>query len=131
MKQRLINIAVWLAIFLCGGLLATMLAYPALAQEAGTGIICDEQWQVEKYAKLVTVESRNIEALEEVNGGTNACAIVQVVYMRGPTVSQVQNPQGVFDVVEIVVIGANLGVGFRPVPPFKQFTLFKMEGQPI
>lgn len=129
-RQRWIDALCWIALFPLGAIVVCFLAWPALAQEAGTGIICDEQEQVEKYAKLATDQNHNAEVLNEVNGDTNACAIVQVVYLRGPTVSQVQNPQGEFDVVEITVIGANLGQGFLPTPPFKQFTLFKKEGQP-
>lgn len=132
MKARLIDAIIWLAIFCCAGVLSAFLSYPAWAQEAGTGIICDEQRQVEKFSALVTEDMQsNVSALTEVNGGTNACAIVNVVYVRGPTVSQVSNPQGLFEVVEITVIGADLGIGYRPVPPFKQFTLFKIAGQAI
>lgn len=124
--QKLKDAALWLAIFLCGGLLACMLAYPALAQEAGTGIICDTPQQTEQYVSLAAAKVSNSEAIQQINGTTHACGIISVAYLRGAEVSRVRNSAGTFVVVGILVIAADIGMGLQPVTPLMQYTVFRI-----
>lgn len=112
-------------------LLAILACFPAssMAQEAGTGLICDTADELREVIRLAN-ESRNFEAsVEKVNNGTNACAVAAVAFFRGDTVATVQTPDGKRDIVEIVVIGVILPQGFHPTTPLKQYTLFKAVGE--
>lgn len=129
MKKRFIDAAVWIAIFLCGSLLASMLAFPAFAQETGRGVVCDEAKEVEQFLTLASTQSSD-EAIKQVNGSTQACAIVTVAFVRGPEVSQVRLAGGTYAIVEITIIAAYLGMGFQSIPPLKQYSAFRVQEEP-
>src|SRR5205085_2109526 len=114
--QRLIATLVWIGIAVCAGFLASALAFPAWAQEveAGQGLLCDTTDEVEKYLALAVATNSSETALQEVNGGTNACAIAKVAFMRGAEVKQVRTSHGTFAVVQITIVGADLGRGLLP-----------------
>ena len=85
MKQRLLDALVWMGIAACCGFPSCALAYPALSQEPGRGIICDEAADVEKFLTPAS-STQSAEAISQVNDATNACAIVTVAFVRGAEV---------------------------------------------
>jgi len=107
-------------------LLMALLPSVALAQEVhvGTGLICDTQAQVEQFVALSNEGVATEAAVERINAGTNGCAVLAVAYIRGDRVGEVRTKQGLAEVVHIIVVGVNVGMGWVRGPPLAQFTLF-------
>ena len=124
--KRLLDTLVWLGIFLCGTLLACMLAYPALAQERGTGIICDTEAQLRQYAAIAE-EPDAIQTVNTEAGDESACGMVTVAFFVGDSHGQVRTPLGAFAVTEILVVGAHMPQGWVKIKPLTQFTLFRVK----
>jgi hypothetical protein len=84
--------------------------------EYDTGAICDTQNQAERLAML------------DINGEiTEACAVEKVAFVRGAVLGTARNKAESFAVVEILVVGLDLGSGFRPVEPKVYFKLDKID----
>ena len=105
-------------------LFLVLFCFPSEAQqvETGFGLICDTQAQVEQFVHEFTTTP---ETLTKVNNGGNPCGVLAAAFVRGKKVSQVRNSQGAFDVVEIMVVGYQLEIGWVRIPPLVQYTLYK------
>ena len=121
---------------LIGSLLILVVALPAMAQEIGTGLLCNTQAQVEKVVAL-TQETHSLQAtLAVVNAETpdekNVCGVATVAYIKGKTVKAgVRSIDGVRDIVEITVVGYVVNGLVVFLPPTIQYTLFASKGEDI
>ena len=61
---------------------------------------------------------------EEAN--PNACAIMNVAYMRGTQVGMARHGENTFEIVHILVVGVETGNGILPVRPAAYFSLFEV-----
>ncbi len=111
-------------------LLAAQFCAPAQASdyEVGESLVCDTQGQVERFVAHFTGDApaavRTVNT-EEHNPG--ACAIVNVAYMRGPSIGMVRHGENAFEIVRILVIGVESADGIRPVQPSAFFSLFSVK----
>ena len=108
--------------------LASFIAFPAAAQEVktGVGLICDTQEQVVQFVE--NFKGDQDAALKLVNETANVCGIMGVAYFEGERVTQVTTPQGIADVVQIMVIAVNIGGGWIQGTPMLQYTLVLLKG---
>ena len=105
----------------------TAINYPVQAQEAqmGVGLVCDSPAQITRF--LEVVEDDREVAIEQVNAEakSNACGIVPVAFVAGPVHSTVRSKQGPLQIVSILVVAVNNGVGWMTISPHRRFTVFK------
>lgn len=125
--RRVTDLLCWLGLFLC------LAVAPVAAQvQFGTGVICDTVEQVESFAVHSAKGEDTVKAIASVNTEANsehACGYVMVAFVEGPEAKQLVKGDNAVRIVEIMVVGVNLGHGWRPTVPFKQFTAFNMEGK--
>jgi hypothetical protein len=111
-------------------LLFLPLTFPARAHdiEYDTGAICDTQKQAERLAMLLDGNEHTAVAMvnaEERN--PSACAVETVAFVRGASLITARTAAEAFAVIEILVVGADLGNGFRSVAPGAYFMLVKID----
>ena len=100
----------------------------ALDTEYNTGIICDTQKQAERLAKLL--DGNEHTAIAIVNAeerDPRACAVESVAFVRGASLATARSRVETFAVVEILVVGVDLGSGFQSVAPSAYFMLVKID----
>lgn len=127
--RRILDAAVWLAIFLCGGLLAAMLAYPVFAQEIllGKGLVCNTAEQVEEFIVLASNDAE--DALKQVNEkahDASACGILSVAFIEGDVVKTITGEHA-GRIVQIGIVGVEVNGGWLHIKPFVQFTFYVTE----
>ena len=76
-----------------------------LDTEYDTGVICETQKQAERLAVLVET----------------------VAFVRGASLATARSRADTFAVVEILVVGVDLGSGFQSIPPGAYFMLVKID----
>jgi hypothetical protein len=113
-------------------LAALALTTPARAYdiEYGTGAICNTENQAERLAVL----SGNEDATTVINteeGGGAVCAVESVAFVRGAVLGTARSKAEAFAVVEILVVGADLGNGYRSVQPKVYFMLDKIDERDV
>jgi hypothetical protein len=106
------------------------LTLPARAHdiEYDTGPICDTQKQAERLAGLL--DGNDHTAIAVVNaeeGDPSACAVETMAFVRGASLGTARSKADAFAVVEILVVGVDLGSGFRSVKPGTYFMLVKID----
>jgi hypothetical protein len=111
-------------------LLFLALTFPARAYdiEYDTGTICDTQKQAERLAMLLDDNERT--AIGMVNAeerNPSACAVETVAFVRGASLATVRSKADAFAVVEILVVGVDIGSGFRNIEPGAYFMLAKID----
>ena len=98
----------------------------------GTGLICDTAEQIAAYLQADGDGKNAAAALSLVNGdAAPVCGIASIAYVPGSRLKQVLTKQGVLDVVEIIVVGANVNGTFQPISPQRQITVFAARGVDI
>jgi plastocyanin len=100
----------------------------ALDTEYDTGVICDTQKQAERLAMLL--DGNEHTAIAMVNAeerDPSACAVETVAFVRGASLGTTRSRADTFAVVEILVVGADLGSGFQSVAPGAYFMLVKID----
>jgi hypothetical protein len=111
-------------------LLAAPFCAPAQASdyEVGTSLVCDTQGQVERFAALFSGDNAQaaIRAVNVEEANPNACAIMNVAYMRGMQVGMARHGENTFEIVHILVVGVETGDGILPVRPAAYFSLFEV-----
>jgi hypothetical protein len=118
----MLNAVLRVAMFLC----AVTLPVGAVAHEVETnrGVACNTAAQVERFAwsndgpaeiAAINAESRN------------ACAIVNVAFIRGEVVSRMRTQDATYGIVAILVVGVVAPDGIHPIHPTKQFTLARID----
>jgi hypothetical protein len=100
----------------------------ALDTEYDTGVICATQKQAERLAMLLEDDERT--AIARVNAeerDPSACAVESVAFVRGASLATARSGADTFAVVEILVVGVDLGNGFQSVAPSAYFMLVKID----
>jgi hypothetical protein len=108
-------------------LLAVPFCAPAQASdyEVGASLVCDTQGQVERFVALFSGDAQAaIRVVNTEEANPNACAIMNVAYMRGTQVGMARHGENAFEIVHILVVGVESGDGIRPVRPAAYFSLF-------
>jgi plastocyanin len=99
-----------------------------LDTEYDTGVICDTQKQAERLAMLL--DGNEHTAIAMVNAEEHdprACAVETVAFVRGASLATARSSADTFAVVEILVVGVDLGSGFQSVAPAAYFMLVKID----
>jgi len=110
-------------------LLAAPFCVPAQASdyEVGTSLVCDTQGQVERFVALFNGDAQAaIRVVNAEEANPNACAIMNVAYMRGMQVGMARHGENAFEIVHILVVGVETGDGILPVRPAAYFSLFEV-----
>ena len=100
----------------------------ALDTEYVSGVICDTQKQAERLAKLL--DGNEHTAIAMVNAeerDPRACAVETVAFVRGASLATARSRADTFAVVEILVVGVDLGSGFQSIAPAAYFMLVKID----
>ena len=101
----------------------------APATEYDTGVICDTQKEAERLAMLL--DGNEDTAIATVNAeerNPRACSSVETVALvRGASLAMERSRADTFAVVEILVVGADLGSGFQSIAPSAYFMLVKID----
>jgi hypothetical protein len=108
-------------------LLAVPLCAPAQASdyEVGTSLVCDTQGQVERFVALFSGDAQAaIRVVNAEESNPNACAILNVAYMRGFQVGTARHGENAFEIIRILVVGVESKDGLRPLRPTTCFSLF-------
>jgi hypothetical protein len=117
-------------IVLLFALLAAPFGVPAQASdyEVGTRLVCDTQGQVERFVALFSGDAQfAIRGVNAEEANPNACAIMNVAYMRGTQMGMARHGENAFEIVHILVVGVESGDGIRPVRPAAYFSLFRVK----
>lgn len=107
------------------------LTIPVSAQEhqveVATGLICDEASEVVAFNDAWKGDTG--AALNAVNGTASPpkCGVLAIAFIREEKVATVMNGGKVYDIVRIVVIAINAGMGWMRGQPLVQFTLMASE----
>jgi hypothetical protein len=83
-------------------LLVTAFCGPALAwdYEVGTSLVCDTRAQVERFAVLFSGDApAAIQAINTEEQNPSACALLDVVYVRGAQIAMARHGDNAFEVV--------------------------------
>ena len=116
--------AMWLATLF----FLTCLPGHAYEVETGSITICDTQKQVERFVHLFDENPQvAMSAVNAEENNPNACAEVDVSYVPGPQLGMARSRSHAFQIVRIVVVGANTPGGYRPVKPAIFFTLVQVK----
>jgi hypothetical protein len=100
----------------------------AVDYKVGTSIICDTQSQVERFVALFSGDTQAaIEAVNTEEQNATACALVDVVYLRGPEIGMARNGDSAFEIVRILVVGIDTAAGIQAVRPSAYFSLFAVK----
>ncbi|MFN3656015.1 MAG: hypothetical protein ACK4UO_02025 [Pseudolabrys sp.] len=106
-------------------LVSLLLCLPARAQEieVGSTLACDTQQQVERFVAVFRGDAEG--AAKRVNTevmDATACAVVSVVYVRGPEVAVVNETGRTYHIVRILVLGVLTPAGVQPAMPAAFFS---------
>jgi hypothetical protein len=110
-------------------------AYRAVVQlgsssglQVGASIICDTQTQVERFVALFSGDTQAaIDAVNTEEQNPTACALVDVVYLRGAEIGMARNDDSAFEIVRILVVGIDTAAGIQAVRPSAYFSLFAVK----
>jgi plastocyanin len=104
----------------------------ALDTEYDTGVICDTQNQAVRLAMLLGGNERTaIATVNAEEGDPGACAVETVAFVRGASLATARSRVDTFAVVEILVVGADLGNGFQSIAPGAHFMLVKIDERSV
>ena len=111
--------------------IATALALFATSARAddfyrGTGLICDT---VEEIDAFIKADDEGKDPMQTVNAAEPVCGVGSVAYIEPQKLKEVISKHGVFEVVEITVVGVAVNGRFNLVTPLKQITVFMAEGK--
>lgn len=103
--------------------LACWCFHPARAEEiiTATGLFCDTQ---EELAEVVVASDYDVgAAIEKVNAhNPNACGRISAAFLKREVVGHISVQAGIYDLVEVMVIGALAQDGWHVVSPQVQYT---------
>jgi hypothetical protein len=100
----------------------------AVDYDVGKAVICDTQAQAERF--VASFHGDAPAAIGVVNAEEHdptACAIVNVAYVRGPSLGTARNRDDAFEIVRILVIGIESENAMRPVRPAAYFSLLRVK----
>ena len=114
--------------------LATAVSSPVRAEdqavdyEVGKAVICDTQAQAERFVALFNGDApAAIGVVNAEQHNPSACAIVNVAYVRGPSLGTARNRENAFEIVRILVIGVEAENAVRSVRPAAYFSLLRVK----
>jgi len=111
-------------------LLTAPFCAPAQASDyhVGSSLVCDTQGQVERFVVLFSGENAQaaIRTVNAEEANPNACAIMDVAFMRGMQVGMARHGENTFEIVHILVVGVETGNGILLVRPAAYFSLFEV-----
>jgi hypothetical protein len=93
-----------------------------------SGVICETQKRAEGLAMLLDGNERT--AFATVNAeerDPSACAVETVAFVRGASLATARSRADAFAMVEILVVGVDLGSGFQSIAPGAYFMLVKID----
>jgi hypothetical protein len=132
--MRLSKRIVTLATALLATSLATAASLPVRADdqavdyEVGNALICDTQAQAERFVALFNGDApAAIGVVNAEQHNPSACAIVNVAYVRGPSLGTARNRENAFEIVRILVIGVEAENAVRSVRPAAYFSLLRVK----
>jgi hypothetical protein len=132
--MRLSKRIVTLATALLATSLATAVSLPVRADdqavdyEVGNALICDTQAQAERFVALFNGDApAAIGVVNAEQHNPSACAIVNVAYVRGPSLGTARNRENAFEIVRILVIGVEAENAVRSVRPAAYFSLQRVK----
>jgi hypothetical protein len=100
----------------------------AVDYEVGKALICDTKAQAERFVALFHGDApAAIGVVNAEQHDPSACAIVNVAYVRGPSLGTARNHDDAFEIVRILVIGVASENTIRTVPPAAYFTLLRVK----
>lgn len=90
--------------------------------EYDTSAICDTQNRAERLA-VHDAKGEDTATTSAEDTGPGACAVETVAFVRGAVLGTARNGVETIEVVEILVVGVDMGNGFRSVEPKVYFKL--------
>jgi len=110
-----------------------LLAAPVGAHEieTGSGPICDTREQAQRLALLLDDDAQ--AAIRTVNAeahNATACALATMAFVRGAKAGTARSKAGVYEIVEVLVVGFATRRRLEQASPAVYFTLFKVEERP-
>ena len=97
-------------------------------QSVGEALICDTQAQAERFVALFHGDApAAIGVVNAEQHDPSACAIVNVAYVRGPSLGTARNHDDAFQIVRILVVGVASENAIRTVRPAAYFTLRRVK----
>jgi hypothetical protein len=133
--KQLGNIIMLAFVLACASIVIFGGAIPkASAYEVATGqfLACDTQAQAERLASFLNYDEKS--ALQVVNieaEDSGACGPVNVAYVRGKVLGTVRNGTEVYEVVEVLVLAADMGNDkLQYIEPALNVALIKVDDRP-
>jgi hypothetical protein len=115
-------------LYLALSLLMLASAANAYEFETGTAIICDTQKQAERLAVLLDVDERvAVSMINAEEHDPTACAVANVVYLRGAALTTTRSKFRAYEITEVLVVGVLTERGVRNTRPGKFVSLFKID----
>jgi hypothetical protein len=129
--QKIIDMVCRCLIVLISGALFVALTLPVRAQEItfGTGLVCNQLEDVERYVALYDEGNSADAAVDEVNqeAGQSACEMMTVAYIRGEDIKIIRIGGGFGAIVKVAVVGLHTDTQWLSVPPQEQFMIVSVE----
>ena len=115
---------------MAGALLSMVLSAPVQAQslEIGSGIFCDTQQEMERFAALFDGDAQT--AINSVNAEVKdptACVAATIAFVRGPQVATRRSWNETFHIVQVTVVGVVTAVGLRVTAPTAIYSIKRVE----
>jgi hypothetical protein len=129
--QMFIDILCRSLVFLISGTLFVALTPPAKAQQItfGTGLVCNQLEDVERYVALYQEGDSADAAVDEVNqeAGQSVCDMITVAYIRGEDIKIIRIAGGFGAIAKVAVVGVRTGTQWLSVTPQEQFMIVSVE----
>ena len=127
------SIGIWCRslILLFSGALFFALTLSSRAQQitVGTGLVCNQLEDVERYVALYHEGDSAGALVDEVNheAGQLACDVMTVAYIRGEDIKIIHIDGGFGAIVKVAVVGVHTGAQWLSVPPQELFMVVSVE----
>jgi hypothetical protein len=127
--MRLVLLAAPLCATFCTATLAADRSPLSAADyEAGTILACDTREQAERFVPLFAGDAQAaIVAVNTEEHDPTACALMDLVYLRGARVGMMRHSDDAFEVVRILVVGIHTPAGIQAIRPAVYFSLFRVK----
>jgi hypothetical protein len=129
LSKRIVTLVALLATSLASAVSSPVRADDqAVDYDVGKAVICDTQAQAERF--VASFHGDAPAAIGVVNAEEHdptACAIVNVAYVRGPSLGTARNRDDAFEIVRILVIAVQSESAMQPVRPAAYFSLLRVK----
>jgi hypothetical protein len=96
--------------------------------DIGNSLVCDTQEHTERLVGLYDGDMQS--AIDRINAeerGPEACAVFNVVYVRGRGLETVRNRNAAFQIVPILIVGVMTSGEVHAITPTRRFALFSVK----